>query len=186
MKGIAKGLIAVGLGLAIFAKPASAQKPGVEFGFTMVGLNLNNPDGSGNNSTNFGFGNGNVSAAWYLNEMIALEPTIVYLYTKNEGASNANSALGLQLAVPIYLSKGWGKAGGLFVAPFLGVNRLSAGGVSASQAHFGANVGTKMKISDNVFWRVQAGLDLGQDKASVGYPKYSDINVGFGLNVYLH
>jgi len=186
MKGIAKGLIAVGLGMALLARPASAQKPGVEFGFQMVGFNMHNPTGSGNNTTSFGLGNGNVSAAWYMNEMIALEPTIVYGYSKDEGATNSSSALGLQLAVPIYLSKGWGKAGGLFVAPFLGVNRFSNGGVSASQAHFGADVGTKMRISDNVFWRVQAGLDMGQDKATVGLPKYSDINASFGLSVYLH
>ena len=186
MKGIAKGLIAVGLGLALFARTASAQKPGVEFGFQMVGLNLSNPDGSGNNSTNFGLGNGNVSAAWYVNEMIAIEPTLVYAYSKDEGASDANSGLGLQVAVPIYLNKGWGKAGGFFVAPFVGLNHVSSGGSGASQMHFGADVGTKIKITDMLFWRVQAGFDMGQDKATDGLPKYTDINAGFGLSVYLH
>ena len=51
MKGIAKGLIAAGLGLALIAKPASAQKPGVELGVNLVGISMINPSGSGNNVT---------------------------------------------------------------------------------------------------------------------------------------
>ena len=88
--------------------------------------------------------------------------------------------------MPIYLKKGWGKAGGLFVAPFGGTNRLSAGGSSSSQNHFGANVGTKMKLSDNVFWRVQAGLDMGLENTGDGIPKSTSFGGAFGLSVYLH
>lgn len=186
MKNIVKGLILAALALALLAKPAMAQKPKVEFGTQFVSLNLSNPDGSGNNSTNFGFGHGNVSAAFYLNEMIALEPTILYAYTKNEGASNATTALGLNLAVPIYLKRGFGREGGLFVAPYVGYMRLSTGGASASQNLFGANVGTKIKIMDCLFWRAQVGAEMGLENKTDGIPKYTDLNASFGLSVYLH
>ena len=196
MKGIAKGLIAVGLGLALIAKPASAQKPGVELGVGLVGVSMINPEGSGNNLTVFNVGSAtfggiglgagsNVSAAFYLNDMIAIEPALGYGYGKAEGASNSTNILSLQVGVPIYLKRGWGKDGGLFVTPFVGMNRLSSGGTSSSQNHFGANVGTKLKITSNVFWRLQAGLDMGLKNTTDGIPKSTSFGAGFGLNVYL-
>ena len=85
----------------------------------------------------------------------------------------------------MYFKRGWGKDGGLFVTPFFGMNRLSAGGSSVSQNHFGANVGTKLKISSNLFWRLQAGLDMGLKNTGDGIPKSTSFGAGFGLNVYL-
>lgn len=190
-KGIAKGLVAVGLGLAIVAAPLSAQKPGPEFGIQFVGFQMNNPDGDNNNSTDFGLGSGDVSVAFYLTEMIAIEPTLVYGMSKPEGGGDAASAMGFQVAVPIYFSRGWGKAGGLFVAPHIGLNRFDGGpGDAISQTHFGASLGTKLKVSDQIFWRVQGGFDMGMEKGNLGdldfVPKYTDIGASFGLSVYLH
>jgi hypothetical protein len=177
----------VGLGLAFLAKPASAQKPGPEFGVQFVGFDMMNPDGSGNNSTNFGLGNGNVSVAFYMSEMIAIEPTLLFGYSKPEGGGDANSGISLNVAVPIYLNKGWGKAGGLFIAPHVGFTSASSGGLSGKQVNFGASVGTKLKITDALFWRVQAGFDMGQEgTGDVIAPKYTDIGASFGLSVYLH
>ena len=65
------------------------------------------------------------------------------------------------------------------------MNKLSGGG-SVSQNHFGANVGTKLKLSDNVFWRVQGGLDMGMENTGDFIPKYTAFGGAFGLNVYLH
>lgn len=196
MKGIAKGLVAVGLGLALFANTASAQKPGVELGVGLAGFSLINPDGSNNNLTIFSLGTASeggvgvsagsgLTAAFYLSDMIAIEPGLGYVHAKSEGATDATTILSFQVGVPIYLNKGWGKAGGLFVTPFVGINHLSQGGTSTSQNHFGANVGTKMKITDNVFWRVQAGLDMGLENTSDGIPKSTSFGAAFGLNVYL-
>jgi hypothetical protein len=186
MKGIVKGLIAVGVGVALLARPASAQKPGLEFGLQFVSLQLLNPDGSGNNSTNFGLGHGNVSVAWYASEMIAIEPTLTYDYGKAEGVSDASTDLNFTVAVPIYLAKGWGKAGGVFIAPHVGMERADIGGGTGAQSrtHYGASVGTKMKISDNLFWRVQGTYDMGAKHDS--FPKYSQILASFGLSLYLH
>ncbi|MBW8772131.1 MAG: hypothetical protein JF590_02370 [Gemmatimonadetes bacterium] len=196
MKGIAKGLIAVGLGLALVARPASAQKPGVELGMNVAGFSMINPDGSGNNVTVFNFGSastggasitsgGGISAAFYVSDMIAIEPAIGFGYGKQEGVSDAESVLGLQVGVPIYLKKGWGKAGGLFVTPFFAMTKVSTGGNSFSQNHFGANVGTKMKLTDNFFWRVQAGFDMGMENLP-DFAKSTTIGGAIGINYYVH
>ena len=183
-KGIAKGLVAAGLGLAIFASPASAQNPGPEFGIQFVGFNMSNPDGDDNNATSFGFNGGNVSAAWYVSEMIAIEPTLTFDYTKLEGVDDANSSLGLMVAVPIYLKKGWGKAGGFFVAPHIGINKGSSGGVSVTSNHWGVSVGTKVRISDDLHWRFQAYWDNTVENLDDGIPKETNMGVSGGVSLY--
>lgn len=196
MKGIVKGLAAAGLGLALVANTAHAQKPGVELGVNLVGFAAINPDGDNNNATVMNIGAASiggaapsagsaVTAAWYLNEMIAIEPALGFGRLKLEADDDATTFMSLSVGVPIYLKKGWGKAGGLFVTPFVGMIRATAGGADAiSQTHLGANVGTKMSISDNVFWRVQVGFDMGQKNDD--FAKSTTIGGQFGLNVYLH
>lgn len=183
IKGMLKGFVAAGLAVALTASVAQAQKPAPEFGMQFIGLEMVNPDGPDNNETNFGLGAGNVSVAFYLQEGIAIEPTLLFGYQKLEGVDDANSSLGLKVAVPIYLAKDWGKGGGLFVAPHVGVNRMSSGGNSASQNFVGANVGTKMEISDNLFWRMQAGFDMHLENDDFG--SATVIGASFGLSVYL-
>jgi outer membrane protein with beta-barrel domain len=195
MKGIVKGLVVAGLGLALTASVVAAQKPGVELGVTLAGFSMISPDG-GDKITVFNVGSASfggvslspgsgVTAAFYLNEMIAIEPQLGFGYAKDEGASDGTSILGLQVGVPIYLKKEWGKGGGLFITPFLGMTKISSGGTSSSQNHFGANVGTKLRISDNVFWRIQAGVDMGMENSDDGIPKTTSFGGAFGLNVYL-
>ena len=184
MKGIVKGLAAAGLGLAMVANTANAQKPGPELGIQFVGFDMLNPDGDNNNTTNFGLGSGNVTVAFYINEMIAIEPGLTYGMTSYEADGvDATSSMGLQVAVPIYLKKGWGKAGGFFIAPHLGMFRLDPGaGDAVSQNHWGVSVGTKMKISDDLYWRIQATWDNGLENDDFG--KYTDIGLSGGLSLY--
>lgn len=197
IKGMLKGLVLGALALALVAKPASAQKPGVELGMNLVGFAAYNPDGSGNNVTVFNLGTAsfggvglttgsNLTAGFYLSDMIAIEPGLGYGYGKAEGSSDATTLLSLQVAVPIYLRKGWGKAGGLFVSPYVGMSKISQSGSSQSQNHFGANVGTKMRLADNFFWRVQAGFDMGMENTDDGVPKSTTIGASLGINYYLH
>lgn len=197
MKGIVKGLAAAGLGLALVANTAHAQKPGVELGINLVGFSSINPDGDNNNLTVFNIGTASfggvalssgsgVTAAWYLNEMIAIEPQLGWGRAKAEGSSDATSILAVGVGVPIYLKKGWGKAGGLFVTPFIGINKISSGGTDQSQTHFGANVGTKLQISDNLFWRGSVGFDMGQENTDDGIPKTTSMGVQIGLTAFLH
>jgi hypothetical protein len=182
-KGIAKGLVAAGLGLAIFASPAVAQNPGPEFGIQFVGFSMVNPDGDDNNTTVFGFGNGNVTMAYYLSEMIAIEPTVTFVMMKPEGGGDSQSEMGIGVAVPIYLKKMWGKGGGLFVAPHIGMFREDGGpGDATSQNHIGVSVGTKLRISDDFFWRVQATYDTAPENDD--YIKSSTMGVSFGMTAY--
>ena len=195
MKGIVKGLAAAGLGLALVANTAHAQKPGVELGVNLLGFASINPDGDDNNATVMNIGTASlggaapstgsaVTAAWYLNEMIAIEPALGWGRLKLEADDDATTFMSIGVGVPIYLKKGWGKAGGLFVTPFVGIFRMSAGGADAvSQTHLGANVGTKMRITDNVFWRAQVGFDMGQENDD--FAKSTTMGGQFGLNVYL-
>lgn len=182
IKSVLQRGVVLGFGILLAATPASAQRPGPEFGIQLAQFRMLNPDGPGNNVTDFGFGAGNVSVAWYANEMIALEPTLVFDHSKPEGG-DAGTQIDFQLAVPIYLSKGWGKGGGLFIAPHAGVVHFSGTGPSSSQTHFGANIGTKLKITDALFWRVQGGIDMGA-KHDI-FAKYSRLAASFGLSVYL-
>jgi hypothetical protein len=197
MKGIVKGLVAVGLGLAFVAKPVSAQKPGVEFGLQLAGFSAINPDGADNNTTAFNLAGANasgvgittssgVTAAFYLTDMIAIEPGLGYGHIKQDPSTDATSIMNLSIGVPIYLKKGWGKAGGIFVTPYVGMTKISAGGSSTSQNHFGANVGTKMNLAGNFFWRVQVGYDMGMENTGDGIPKSTAFGAALGINYYLH
>lgn len=197
IKGIAKGLTAAGLGLALAANTAHAQKPGVELGVNLVSFASIDPDG-GNKITGFNIGTASfggvaptsspgITAAWYLSDMIAIEPQLGFGRISPDG-SDATSFFNIQVGVPIYLKKGWGKAGGFFIDPYVGMFHASAGSTKQSQTHFGANVGTKMKLagSNMVFWRAQVGYDLGQENTSDGVPKINTLSAGLGLSVYLH
>lgn len=185
MKGIVKGLALAGLGLAFVANTAHAQKPGPEFGIQFAFLDLNNPDGDNNNSTNFGLGSGDVTVAFYINEMIAIEPGLTYGMQSYEGGGDGTSQLGLDVAVPIYLKKGWGKAGGFFIAPMVGINRDDPGAADAvTRKHWGVGVGTKMKISDDLYWRVQAFWVNQLEDTDNSVPKMSDMGISGGISLY--
>jgi hypothetical protein len=197
IKGIVKGFVAAGLGLALTTSVVEAQKPGVELGVQLIGLSMMNPDGDDNNITAWNIGgatfggvgvgsSSGVTAAFYMTEMIAIEPGLGWGSAKAEASDDAVSIMSLNVAVPIYLARGWGKAGGFFIAPHIGMNRFDGGpGDAVSQNHFGASVGTKMEISDNLFWRVQAGVDMGMENEDDGLPSYTNIGASFGLSVYL-
>lgn len=189
MKGIVKGLALAGLGLAFAANTAHAQKPGPEFGIQFVGFDMFNPDGDNNNTTNFGLGSGDVTVAFYINEMIAIEPGLTYGMTSFEAGGDGTSSLGLNVAVPIYLKKGWGKAGGFFIAPYIGIDRFDPGaGDALSQNHIGVAVGTKMRITDDLYWRVQAFYTSYLESGNVGDPdfvaKASDLGLSGGISLY--
>ena len=88
-KSCLKGLALAGLSLALVANTAQAQKPGVELGVNLIGFSMINPDGDDNNLTAFNVGTASfgglaltsgsgVTAAFYLTEMIAIEPAVGY------------------------------------------------------------------------------------------------------------
>jgi len=195
-KSFLKTLALAGLGLALVTNTAAAQKPGVEIGVNIIGFSAINPDGDDNNVSAFNIGTASfggqsltsgsgVTAAFYLTEMIAIEPRIGFGSAKAEGADDGVSILSLGVGVPIYLKKGWGKAGGLFLTPFVGYNSISSGGESAGAMHFGADAGVKMPITEGIFWRGAVGFDMGQENTDDGIPKMTTIGLQLGLTAYL-
>lgn len=190
MKGIVKGLAAAGLGLALVANTAHAQKPGPEFGIQFVSFDMMNQDGDNNNTTNFGLGSGNVTVAFYINEMIAIEPSLQYGMTSFEvDGADATSTLAFTVGVPIYLKKGWGKAGGFFVEPAVGITRFDPGaGDAISQNLVAVAVGTKLRITDDLYWRIQAFYANYLESGDVGDPDYApqvtDIGLSGGISLY--
>jgi hypothetical protein len=196
-KSFLKGLALAGLGLALVSTRAQAQKPGVELGINFIGFSAINPDGDDNNISAFNIGTASfggqsltsgsgVTAAFYLTEMIAIEPRVGFGSAKAEGADDGVSILSLGVGVPIYLKKGWGKAGGIFVTPFVGYSSISSGGESAGAMHFGADAGFKGPISENIFWRGAVGFDMGQENEDDGIPKMTTIGLQLGITAYLN
>lgn len=185
IKGMLKGFVAAGLGLALTVSVAEAQKPAPEIGVWFVGLNMTNPDGDDNNNTNFNIGDeGGISVAFYINERIAIEPNLNWSMDKAEAADDATSSMGIGAAVPIYLAGGWGKAGGFYVAPHVGMFRIDPGAADAvSQNHVGVSVGTKMEITNDFFWRVAATYDMGLENDD--FASNSTISLRFGATMYL-
>lgn len=95
-----------------------------------------------------------VSLGVYLNDKLAIEPSFSIVNVSPD-VGDATTFIGLGVWAPYYLNSG--KAG-LFVAP--GVELLKATDVDA-QIDFGADVGYKRAINDNVSWRAAAGFRTG-------------------------
>ena len=95
-----------------------------------------------------------VAVGVYLNDKIALEPSISLLNISPD-VGDATTIIGFGLAAPYYLNSG--KAG-LFVAPNIEI--LKQTDIDA-MIDFGADVGYKKAINDNLSWRAAAGFRTG-------------------------
>lgn len=95
-----------------------------------------------------------VALGVYLNDKIALEPSFS-IVNFSPDVGDATTFISFGLAAPYYLQSG--KAG-LFVSPNLDI--IKATDVDA-QIDFGADVGYKKAINDNLSWRAAAGFRTG-------------------------
>lgn len=121
---------------------------------------------------------GSVALAMYLNDKLALEPRVGFMYAKAEGASEGSTMFGLGVFAPFYFAGDRGHSG-LFVAPGVDINMFSpAGGSSSTNIDFGADVGYKGKMTDRISWRGAATLRDGDS--------YGDMQIGgmFGFSVW--
>ncbi len=117
---------------------------------------------------------GSVALGIYLNDKIALEPTMGFSYTKADGATDAATGLNLGVFAPFYFAGDRGHSG-LFVAPGVMISKVTD--VDAA-IDFGADVGFKRKMSDKVSWRAAAQLRDGDS--------FTDASISgvFGLSVF--
>jgi hypothetical protein len=117
---------------------------------------------------------GSLALGIYLNDKIALEPTVGFAYLKPDGAPDGTSILSLGVMAPFYFAGDRGHSG-LFVAP--GVMIAKATDEDAA-INFGVDLGFKGKMSDKVSWRAAAQLRDGDS--------FGDASIGgvFGLSVW--
>jgi hypothetical protein len=159
--------------------PIEAQRPVVELGFRVAGaVTLTSDDGP--SESNVAVGGGAVSAAHYLSERVALEPSITFISFTTDVTTV--SALTASLALPINFRGDWGRSGGVFVAPEVGARRSSQGDNSSSQYFVGAALGVKVRAVENLLWRLQGNVDRYLEDAV--FPAATELRASFGIAAY--
>jgi len=171
MRSVLRRAFAVAALVGASAVSAQAQMGGLkveEIRIDLAGINITN-------GTFLGAGiPGSVALGIYLNDKIALEPTLGFQYSKPDGAADGTTALSLGVMAPFYFAGDRGRSG-LFVAPGVMITKVSD--IDAS-IDFGADVGFKGKMNDKVSWRAAATLRDGDS--------FGDASIGgvFGLSVF--
>lgn len=117
---------------------------------------------------------GSLALGVYLNDKLALEPTLGFAYLKPDGAADGTSVVSLGVFAPYYFAGDRGHSG-LFVAPGVSITKVTD--IDAA-IDFGADIGFKGKMSDKVSWRAAAQLRDGDS--------FTDASIGgsFGLSVW--
>lgn len=117
---------------------------------------------------------GSVALGIYLNDKIALEPTLGFAYIKPDGV-DAATIITLGVFAPYYFAGDRGH-NGLFVAPGLEISKQTD--VDAS-IDFGADIGYKKAITQKVSWTL-----AGTVRAGDSYDPDTAIGARFGLSVF--
>lgn len=117
---------------------------------------------------------GSLALGVYLNDKLALEPTLGFGYLKPEGAADGSTLLSLGVMAPYYFAGDRGHSG-LFVAPGVMITKITD--IDAA-IDFGADIGFKGKMNDKVSWRAAAQLRDGDS--------FGDASIGgsFGLSIW--
>ena len=179
MFSIVRRVVAVGALVALSATAAQAQVSFREIRFDAV--SFTSVDGS----TAFSLGGpvspygallgGTVSVAlgFYLNDKIALEPSLnIFSITPDGGDATTVTSFGL--AAPFYLTSG---KSGLFVSPNLSYAKITD---QDATMDLGAEVGYKKPINNNISWRAAAGIRTGDSTNDE-----MAIMASFGISVFL-
>jgi hypothetical protein len=116
----------------------------------------------------------NVALGIYLNDKIALEPTVGVMHFKPDGGDGSTTIM-LGVMAPFYFSGDRGH-NGLFVAPGVMISKTTD--VDAA-IDFGADVGFKKAMSDKVSWSV-----AGMFRTGDSYDPDAEIGARFGLSVF--
>ena len=161
IKSMFAGAVMVfGLATGVTAQGIKLQ----ELRLNVASLNL-----TGGTSIDAGFP-GSVSAGFFFNDKMALEPSVGVFAVKGFNSIGASAALAY------YFNGDHGKAG-LFVAPMIGFSKAKG---SDSAINYGGDVGYKIAMRDNISARVAGTLRDGDD--------YDDIAFGaaLGFSFYIN
>jgi hypothetical protein len=151
MLSVLRRAVAAAVLVGATAVTAEAQMGGMkveEISITMVNLSSN--DGGSTFGLNFP---GGLSLGLYLNDKIALEPTLGFNSVSPDGADSF-SVITIGTLVPYYLGTDRGMTG-LYIAP--GFWMTKATDVDAVTS-VGVDVGFKKNWKPNVSWRFSAGM----------------------------
>ncbi len=171
MRSVLRRAFAVAALVGASAVTAQAQMGGLkveEIRIDLAGVNITN-------GTSMGAGiPGSLALGLYLNDKIALEPTLSFGYSNPDDADAGTTTIGLGVMAPFYFSGDRGHSG-LFVAPGVMITKVTD--IDAA-IDFGADIGFKGKMSDKVSWRAAAQLRDGDS--------FTDASVGgvFGFSIW--
>lgn len=169
MLSVIRRAVAVASLVVVSASVAQAQLKVEEIRVDVAGLSLR----GGNTGLNVGIP-GRVALGVYLNDKIALEPTLGLNYFKPDGG-DASTEITLGVFAPYYLAGDRGR-NGLFVAPGVEITKVTD--VDA-RIDFGADVGYKKAMNDKVSWSL-----AGTVRAGDSYDPDSMIGARFGFSVF--
>jgi hypothetical protein len=168
MLSVLRRAVAVASLVAVSAGAAQAQLKVEELRVDLA--NLAATDGT----TRFGAGiPGSLALGIYLNDKIALEPTLSLSHFSPDGG-DASTTITLGVFAPYYLAGDRGR-NGLFVAPGVMITKITD--VDAL-IDFGADIGYKKAMSDKVSWSVAGTFRDGDSSAE------SVIGLRAGLSVF--
>jgi hypothetical protein len=179
MLSVLRRAVAVGALVAVSATAAQAQITFREIRFDAASFVT--ADGSstfslGGPSSPYGSLLGapvSVSLGFYLNDKIALEPSVSFVNTKPDGG-DATSITTIGLAAPFYLTSG---KSGIFISPNLNMMKITD---QDNMIDFGAEVGYKRPINNNFSWLAAAGFRTGDSTNDE-----MAIQATFGFSIFL-
>ena len=133
--------------------------------------------------TAFNVGNGGgVGLGIYLSPGMAIEPSVILSLLHSRGTSV--TSLGVGLSLPIYLDKTWGHSG-VYFAPAVGLRSYSySGDATRSQYSIGGEVGTKVRVADQVSSRIGVTATDWLRKGSI--VSSFDLTVFLGISVFFN
>jgi hypothetical protein len=179
MLSIVRRVVAVGALVALSATAAQAQVSFREIRFDLASFMT--VDGStalslGGPVNGYGSvlgGSVSVATGFYLNDKIALEPSLTIFSTTPDGG-DATTVTSFGLAAPFYLTSG---KSGLFISPNLSYAKITD---TDARMDIGAEVGYKKPINNNLSWRAAAGLRTGDSTNDE-----MALMASFGISVFL-
>lgn len=165
---VRKTMLATALLVAASSMVEAQERREKELRIDVAGLESN--DGT----TTFGVGlPGTVALGIYMNNKIALEPTISFNSISGDGASVNFIQAGL--FVPYYFKGDTGR-NGLFVSPGFLYGKVGGDFAQDATIDFGVDVGIKKSLRDNVAMRVAANVRTGDSYEDAN----GDSTIGFG------
>lgn len=169
MLSVLRRAVAVASLVAVSATVAQAQLKVEEIRIDLAGFQ------SMGGGSAFGAGiPGSVALGIFLNDKIALEPTLGFDYFKPDGG-DGSTTIGLGVFAPYYFAGDRGR-NGLFVAPGVEISKTTD---LDAAIDFGADVGYKKALNQKVSWSV-----AGMVRAGDSYDPDTMIGARFGLSVF--